>query len=200
MEFLIAPYLYGVIIHGVDGTPSSESLTIPSIIQGLPVLALADNAFQNSEFQYVSVEGTLQRIGNNAFKGSELTSFTGFAKRISPGAFSDCSNLSIVSGLDNVAVISSSAFSNSDPIFICSHNTMLYTWCISTNHRYNLIDVNVEIPLLCPNCNSSWNYRKTGDFVEGICPSCKTRLTVANGKKVVIATPLNEEDDDIIQM
>lgn len=222
MGYYVRHYADSVAIVDVtDDEKLSRVLQIPATINGKTVLGIEDNAFIGAEFQMVIVHGDLMYIGKNAFKDSSISTFTcnsvvvvdegafsnsqisvfsGFPRRINKGAFDNCENLTVVSGLDKTGVVHPKAFVNTDSLFICAHDTMIYSWCLSTNHKYKLTEGDENIPLVCPKCNSSWKYRKSPDFVEGICPNCKTRITISGRKKVVIASPEFGNDDDIIIM
>ena len=84
-------------IEGVRSGKSTE-LIIPASINGSPVVAIADNAFENSSLVSVSIPETLKSIGWFAFSG--------------------CSKLERIIIPKNVTEIGYSAFSNASKLVI----------------------------------------------------------------------------------
>ena len=81
------------VITGYTG--SASSVEIPSTLSGCKVREIADEAFEFKHVISVSMPNTLQKIGQYAFCGSDLTSITlpGGVTTVSPYAFAYCEDL-----------------------------------------------------------------------------------------------------------
>jgi hypothetical protein len=64
----------GITITGYTG--STRNVKIPEIIDGLPVVAIGDHAFQKKGLTSVVFSNSLISIGDYAFYGNQLTSIT----------------------------------------------------------------------------------------------------------------------------
>ncbi len=76
-------------------TGSSSDVTIPSTLSGCKVREIADEVFEFKHVVSVSLPNTLQKIGQYAFYGSDLTSITlpQNVTTVSPYAFAYCEDL-----------------------------------------------------------------------------------------------------------
>ena len=94
---------------------SSSSVTIPSEVQGKPVVEIG-SAFRNCTYlKSVSIPSSVTEIGSDAFLGcSGLTSITipNSVTKIESWAFANCSSLSKVALSSSLRSIGSSAFAN----------------------------------------------------------------------------------------
>ena len=101
-----------VTITGYTG--SAKNLTIPSSINGNPVVAIAPEAFLNSKVTKLTLPDSVLTIGERAFSGSALTALRVPAQitAIPEGAFADCAALASVTLPDAVTVIGKQAFAN----------------------------------------------------------------------------------------
>ena len=122
-------------ITGFDG--EIQDISIPSEIEGLPVVAIADRAFTSKNIGRIVLPNTIKSIGYEAFFASSLNSVTlqdgledigDFAfcwtglkeikipdtvKTIGNGAFQMCTGLTNINLPKNLEVIGDSAFYNS---------------------------------------------------------------------------------------
>ena len=90
-------------------------VTIPSTLGGYKVTAISKGTFNNrKEFTNVTIPDSITSIGDEAFKGSSLTSvkFGKSVKTIGAKAFDSCSNLTSVSIPDNITSIGEGAFNS----------------------------------------------------------------------------------------
>lgn len=62
----------GVVIQGYRG--KDAEVIIPAIIKTFPVVAIGENAFENSNLESITIPDSVKSIGNNAFKGCKLLS------------------------------------------------------------------------------------------------------------------------------
>ena len=115
-DLVFASYGDGLIVTGyatgVD-TSSISVLDIPSEVNGLPVVAIADNAFQGSSITTVTIPDTIRNIGRHAFfECSSLTSVTipDSVKTMGAFAFAGCTSLKTVQIPGSLAEIPMSAF------------------------------------------------------------------------------------------
>jgi hypothetical protein len=93
---------------GVD-----DVVTIPSTIEGLPVVSIRGQAFSHTDVTSVTIPNSVTIIGDDAFNGCDrLTSVAIGSSVTSIGAraFSDCDLLTNVSIPNGVTVIGDSAF------------------------------------------------------------------------------------------
>jgi hypothetical protein len=99
-------------ILGYTGT--NQMVTIPSTIAGLPVTAIATNAFYNCwNLSNVTIGNNVKAIGKYAFEGCEgLTSVTipNGVSSIGDSAFSQCTSLTSVTIANSVTNIGDFAF------------------------------------------------------------------------------------------
>jgi|GEM_PF-2294494 len=115
----ITDYNYDIVGNSVKitlYTGNAKEITIPSIIDNLPVTTIGDNAFSGrSGLTSVTIPDSVTTIGNLAFFGcSGLTSVTiaDSVTTIDYLAFFDCSGLTSVTIPDSVTTIGSEAFEN----------------------------------------------------------------------------------------
>lgn len=100
----------------ITGYYGTGAVTIPASLNGYPVTAIGDNAFNGSNTEVTSVtipEGVI-RIGDNAFVNCtslENISMPGSLTEIGGGAFDGCTGLTNVYIPKNVSVIGRHAFS-----------------------------------------------------------------------------------------
>ena len=67
----------GIIIYGYSGSSTVSHLTIPSTIDGKPVVQIEKYAFYNrSEIHSVTIPSSVSSIGAWAFSGTKVTSVT----------------------------------------------------------------------------------------------------------------------------
>ena len=84
-------------ILGASGR--EESLKIPEVLHGFPVTAIGDSAFKTSSLasnlKFISIPEGIQRIGENAFKGSKIREITlpRSLEGIGSGALDSCNQL-----------------------------------------------------------------------------------------------------------
>lgn len=80
----------GIRITGYTGT--TDALVVPALIDGLPVMVLAENAFRNCAALQVILPNTLTTIEDNVFAGSAMHTLTlsDNIETISDAAFTDC--------------------------------------------------------------------------------------------------------------
>lgn len=93
-----------VIITGYTGT--AEIVSVPSVIDGHPVTAIDDYAFQNSSVVSVILPGTVTYVGWFAFYGCfslELISLPASVTAIQYAAFDGCPRLTILCPADSYA-------------------------------------------------------------------------------------------------
>ncbi len=93
-----------VIITGYTGT--AEIVSVPSVIDGHPVTAIDDYAFQNSSVVSVILPGTVTYVGWFAFYGCfslELISLPASVTSIQYAAFDGCPRLTILCPADSYA-------------------------------------------------------------------------------------------------
>lgn len=112
-----------VTITGYDGYIGG-SLEIPETIEGCPVVAIADNAFSNTDITNIVIPASVKSIGN--------------------GAFSGCYNLWSVSLTDGLESIGEYAFTQTciDSIHIPETVTSIGYGCF--NHCYSLSYITVD--------------------------------------------------------
>jgi hypothetical protein len=86
-NFTVADNGSGVFITGYTG--SATDILIPGTINGRPVTAIGDNAFKGNQLTGVTIPASVTAIGGDAFKGNQLTSVTipASVTSIGPGAF-----------------------------------------------------------------------------------------------------------------
>lgn len=101
----------GVTITKYKG--SSDSIVIPSEIENLSVIKIADNAFMGKGITSIKIPNTVQEIGKNAFKNNKLTIFVAPSSLTNIGdeAFTN-NKLSAVSFNIRLQRIGSGAFKN----------------------------------------------------------------------------------------
>lgn len=99
----------GVIINGYNG--KETALTIPSMIDDLPVVEIADNAFNgNATIETVEIPVEVKKIGKTAFascvrlKSVALAAGEGSTLSISDRAFNGCSSLETFDVSDGVII------------------------------------------------------------------------------------------------
>ena len=108
-------YEDGVRITAYNG--SASSVTIPSTIEGRPVLAIGTGVFENAyQLVSVSIPNTVERIQQNAFRNCKnLTSITlpQELEYLGSHAFAECERLSkIVVNSEDITEVVGSAFSD----------------------------------------------------------------------------------------
>ena len=104
-------------VHG-GGVPLTGELRIPSNYKGLPVTAIQESGFANSEITSLVLSGQMRKIGNDACAGCEkLTSVTfGATWEIGDRAFLSCVNLENMTLPEELQSIGGEAFSNCQKI------------------------------------------------------------------------------------
>ena len=93
-----------IIITSYTGT--NALVTVPSEINGYPVVAIADHAFQNTPVTTVILPGTVTSVGWFAFYGCfglEIVSIPASVTSISYAAFDGCPNLTLICPADSYA-------------------------------------------------------------------------------------------------
>lgn len=102
----------GVVITGYVGDKSH--VKIPAQIEGLPVVKIADAAFEGKNFETVTLPATLREIGMFAFencKNLKKISIPGSIKTIGGSAFMDCVALENLYLGEGVETLGAGAFS-----------------------------------------------------------------------------------------
>jgi hypothetical protein len=101
-----------VTLTGYTGT--NPELIIPTEIEGKPVTAIRDFAFENNTvITFVSLPNTLTQIGNSAFKGCKKLKDIAIpenVKEIHAYAFYDCTSLTSIFLPDSVTYLASGTF------------------------------------------------------------------------------------------
>lgn len=90
-------------------------INVPSEHDGKKVVAIGDNAFQNSEIHNISLPSSITTIGTGAFKNSkELNSvkFDGGLETVGGAAFSGCVALANINLPDSTKIIGPQAFAD----------------------------------------------------------------------------------------
>ena len=85
-----------IIISSYSGT--STDLIIPASIGGMPVVSIADNAFQNTDLSSVSIPETVESIGWFAFESCAALKMVIVSKNVNEigfNAFANCKDLVI---------------------------------------------------------------------------------------------------------
>ncbi|MCD7728622.1 MAG: leucine-rich repeat protein [Clostridia bacterium] len=123
------------------GTVTSSKVEIPDTYNGLPVTAVADNAFANNTVIVIIIIGkNVTSVGNNAFYGCTAVNSINFGTNVASigeSAFSGCSSLESVSIPANVKTIGKNAFENCVKLIVVviSGNTQIgadaFTGCIA---------------------------------------------------------------------
>ena len=145
-------YVYNVVLTGeaviTDYVGTSQSISIPSELDGHPVIRIADRAFEDcttlesvsmwaditefgeyafvgcSNLRSISIPSSTRRIGAHAFEGcTSLTSVTFWnAGKIEEYAFAECKALTHISIPTDTKIIGAHAFEN------CTGLTSLTIW------------------------------------------------------------------------
>jgi len=106
--------------HVVGYVAEVETLNIPATVNGIPVTAIADSAFEsNTKLRRVTIAGGIEKIGSFSFKGCsqlEDIQLPPSLKVIGPWAFDSCMNLNQPVFPDGVTRIGEGAFSNCSKI------------------------------------------------------------------------------------
>ena len=63
-----------ITITGFNGT--DRNITIPDEVNGMPIVAIGDRAFENSQLTSVIIGNNVRTIGASAFRDNQLTSIT----------------------------------------------------------------------------------------------------------------------------
>lgn len=107
-------------ITGFD--ESAASLTIPSIIDGLPVTSIGDEAFYScSDLIKVTIPSSVNEIGNNAFlscKSLVGINIPDSVNRIGSGAFGYCKSLTGIFLPDSITAIEEETFKQCDNLTV----------------------------------------------------------------------------------
>ncbi len=97
----------GVAVKGI-GSGTDENIVIPSYMNGLPVTAIADNAFENcNKLKSITIPDTVASIGRSAFSGCmslEEVELPSSLREIGEGAFSSAgiTRIKIPSGVEKI--------------------------------------------------------------------------------------------------
>ena len=103
-------YVFGAKSESTETVPSE--LEIPSYINGIPVIAIAENAFEgNSDITSVSIPSSIKVVGVAAFKdATNIVRVTIDAEEIDSSAFKGTTSLANITIGPNVKIISREAF------------------------------------------------------------------------------------------
>lgn len=130
-----------VTVTGYDG--EDPSVVIPSVIEGLPVVYIAEYAFNKNTFiKEVTLPESITTIGQNAFTNCENLETVNFAEgleTIGISAFYGCSSLGNVSLPESLRIIKSQAFA------FCSSFTEFHIPAkvenIALGQKYSIVNI-----------------------------------------------------------
>ncbi len=110
------------IVEGFENELMQQKVKIPNVVNGYPVLAIADFAFINTDIEEIDLPESIEAIGSMAFQSCEkLTAIYGTNysanSMVAPmvvglGAFSGCINLHSFATVQNIARVCDLAFSD----------------------------------------------------------------------------------------
>lgn len=154
--------LEGLEVYFLGGDNLSDSVTVPSEINGKTVVSIAQNAFYNSKFmKSVVIPDTIKYINPYAFEectNLEEVKFGNSVESIGWGAFMNCKNLTEVNLPESVKYLRSEAFSGCKKMTsinidkeVVTINQEVFAECHSLvninvspdNKRYSSIDGNL---------------------------------------------------------
>lgn len=126
---------------------TNGTLSIPAVIGGFPVTAIADNAFEHcTRLTSVSIPDSISSIGNYSFNGCTLLHFVALPESvisIGVGAFKSCSSLTSITIPNGIINIGIETFANCSylnsitiPNSVAHIGLNAFTQCYSLNVVY----------------------------------------------------------------
>jgi hypothetical protein len=130
----------GVSITGYRRT--GGAITLPNVINGMPVTSIEDNAFRNKNLSSVIIPDSVTAIGNYAFEWNNLTSVKLSNNLISIGVEAFCRNsIENITIPDSVTYIGESAFALNrlTSVTLSKSITVIRKWTFASNPLANII-------------------------------------------------------------
>jgi hypothetical protein len=106
-------------------TGNETNLTIPQVANGMPIVAIGDQAFKGKGLTGVAIPNGITTIGSEAFSNNQLTSITipNSVTTIADSVFSN-NQLTNITIPNNITTIESGAFSNNQLTSITIPNSV----------------------------------------------------------------------------
>lgn len=127
-------------LEETDDVIDNSVLVIPSITEEMPVVSVADNAFEgNTEIEYVIVPDGVEEIGASAFKNCtslKRVILGNSVTRIGEEAFAGCSSLEIIMCPDSLQQIEANSIEGANVTVMGSQSSAIIEYATANNISY----------------------------------------------------------------
>lgn len=127
-------------LEETDDVIDNSVLVIPSVTEEMPVISVADNAFEgNTEIEYVIVPDGVEEIGASAFKNCtslKRVILGNSVTRIGEEAFAGCTSLEIVMCPDSLQQIEANSIEGANVTVMGSESSATIEYATANNISY----------------------------------------------------------------